>query len=70
MPPTFDPFLSFLRRALAAQSEGDVRARALWLEAAFCLHPADSMSIDQLMLELLEQQDAAPAIVAAEPQAH
>ncbi|WP_233471075.1 tetratricopeptide repeat protein [Paraburkholderia caribensis] len=62
MPPTFDPFLSFLRRALAAQSEGDVRARALWLEAAFCLHPADSMSIDRLMLELLEQEDVARAI--------
>lgn len=62
MSPTFDPFLTFLRRAVAAQHEGDVRARALWLEAASCLHPTDSLSIDRLMLELLEQQDAAPAI--------
>jgi tetratricopeptide (TPR) repeat protein len=62
MSPTFDPFLIFLRRAGAAQHEGDVRARALWLEAASCLHPTDSLSIDRLMLELLEQQDIAPAI--------
>ncbi|BDC41307.1 hypothetical protein PTKU15_46040 [Paraburkholderia terrae] len=66
MPPTFDPFLTFLRRALAAQSEGDVRASALWLEAASYLYPTDSVSIDRLMLELLEQQDIAQAIALVE----
>ncbi|BCG01299.1 hypothetical protein PPGU19_058670 [Paraburkholderia sp. PGU19] len=66
MPPTFDPFLSFLRRAFAAQSEGDVRAHALWLEAASYLYPTDSASIDRLMLELLEQQDIAQAIALVE----
>ncbi|EIN00886.1 hypothetical protein WQE_13451 [Paraburkholderia hospita] len=66
MPPTFDPFLTFLRRALAAQSEDDMRARALWLEAACYLYPTDSVSIDRLMLELLEQQDIAQAIALVE----
>src|ERR1700751_4875278 len=66
MPPTFDPFLTFLRRALAAQSEGDVRARALWLEAAAYLYPTGSVSIDRLMLELHEQQDIAQAIALVE----
>ena len=66
MPPTFDPFLTFLRRAFAAQREDDVRARALWLEAASYLYPTDSASIDRLMLELLEQQDIGQAIALVE----
>ncbi|WP_241018990.1 tetratricopeptide repeat protein [Paraburkholderia sp. Tr-20389] len=66
MLPTFDPFLTFLRHAVTAQSRGDARARALWLEAASCLHPTDSGSIDRLMLDLLEQQQFEQAVSLVE----
>ncbi|MEP9326997.1 tetratricopeptide repeat protein [Paraburkholderia phymatum] len=66
MLPTFDPFLAFLRYAAAAQSGGDARARALWLEAASCLHATDNASIDGLMLDLLEQQQFEQAVSLVE----
>jgi Flp pilus assembly protein TadD len=66
MPPLIAHFLTFLRHAAAAQSNGDARARALWLEAAAHLHPTDSGSIDALMVQLIEQQDLAQAVALVE----
>ncbi|SEJ58388.1 tetratricopeptide repeat protein [Paraburkholderia diazotrophica] len=66
MQPIFDPFLTFLRQAAAAQSSGDARARSLWLEAAAHLHPTDRASIDRMMVDLLQQQQIAQAISLVE----
>ncbi|MPW16351.1 tetratricopeptide repeat protein [Paraburkholderia sp. CNPSo 3157] len=66
MQPIFDPFLTFLRHAAAAQSSGDARARSLWLEAAAHLHPTDRASIDRMMVDLLQQQQIAQAISLVE----
>ena len=66
MQPTFTPFLTFLRRALAAQSSGDARARSLWLEAAAHLHAVDDASIDRLMVELLQLQQIEHAVTLVE----
>ncbi|MEM5370785.1 tetratricopeptide repeat protein [Paraburkholderia azotifigens] len=66
MLPTFAPFLTFLRQAVAAQSCGDMRARALWLEAATYLQPTDGASIDRLMVDLLEHQQFEQAVSLVE----
>jgi len=60
------PFLIFLRQAVAAQKDGQLHTRSICLEAAALLYSIDDESIDALTLGLIHQQQFADAITLAD----